>query len=47
MKKVLKVLINTMMIIVTLWAIKVAVVDLWEPFMAVDIVDTVKRMMVL
>lgn len=47
MKKYMKMAIKAMMIIVTIWAVKLAVVDMWDCYLAVDMVEAVKRMMVL
>lgn len=46
-KKVLKMVIKMMMLIVTVYAIKVAVVDMWECGLAVDMWDSAKRMMMV
>lgn len=42
MKKFMRNLVKAMMIVVTVYAVKVAVVDLWECYLAVDMVEAAK-----
>ena len=42
MKKFMRLAIKAMMVIVTVYAVKVAVVDLWECYLAVDMVEAAK-----
>ena len=43
MKKFLNVMIKAMMFIVVAYCVKVAVIDLWECDLAVEMVDSAKR----
>lgn len=48
MKKVFKTFVKIMMVVMVLYCVKVAVIDLWDCYLAVDLVDTfeaVKKMM--
>ena len=47
MKKVLDMMIRAMMFIVVAYCVKVAVVDLWECYLAVDMIDSAKRFMMV
>lgn len=42
MKKFMRFAIKAMMVVVTVYAVKVAVVDLWECYLAVDMIEAAK-----
>lgn len=47
MKKVLDFVIKAMMIVVVVYAVKVAVVDMWDCYLAVDMIDAAKKAMAM
>lgn len=45
MKKVVKALVKMMLVIVTIIAVKYAVVDMWDCYLACDMIESVKKVM--
>ena len=42
MKKIMRLAVKTMMAVVVLWSIKLAVVDMWDCYLAVDMFESAK-----